>query len=71
MAQCVKNLTTVASLAVEVQVRSPAQHSELKDLVLQLWHSSQLWFRFSPWPRKFHMPQVRPLKKKKKFKELL
>ena len=28
--------------------------------LLQLWHGSQLWLRFTFWPRNFHMPQVRP-----------
>ena len=39
MVQWVKNLTAVAQVAVErVQVRSLAEHSGLKDLVLlQLW----------------------------------
>ena len=42
----------------------------VKDLaLLQLWHKLQLWFRFSPWPRNFHMPWVQPLKKKKKRKK--
>ena len=26
----------------------------------------QLWLRFDPWPRNFHMPWMQPLKKKKK-----
>ena len=28
--------------------------------LLQLWQRSQLWLRFDPWPRNFHMPQVQP-----------
>ena len=39
----------------------------VKDPVLPwFWYRSQLWLWFDPWPRNFHMPQVRPLKKKKK-----
>ena len=34
MAQWVKNPTAAAQVAVEVQVQSLAQHSELKDLAL-------------------------------------
>ena len=53
MVQWVKNLTSVAQIPVEVQVRSLAQHNGLKDLVLlQLWHKSQLCLGFSPWPGK-------------------
>ena len=64
MAQWVKNLIAVAQVAAEVQVRSLAQHSELKDLaLLQLQYRSQLRLRFNPWPRNFHMPW--PLQKKK------
>ena len=38
----------------------------IKDLVLlQLWHRSQLWLRFNPWPRNFHMLPVPSQKKKK------
>ena len=51
VAQWVKNLTEVAWVTVEVQVLSPAQCSELKDLaLLQLWHWLQQRLRFSPWP---------------------
>ena len=39
--------------------------------LLQLWHRSQLWFRFDPWPRNFHMPQLWQKKKKKKKKKRL
>ena len=52
MVQWVKNLAAVAQVAMEVCVQSPAQCSELKDLV---WHGSQLQLRFNPWPRNFHM----------------
>ena len=32
-----------------------------KDLVLSLpWLWLQLWYRFDPWPRNFHMPWVWP-----------
>ena len=34
----------------------------------QLWHRSQLWLRFDPWPGNFHMPWVQPEKKKKEKK---
>ena len=40
----------------------------VKDLALrQLWCRSQLWLRFSPWPRNFHMLQGHRKKKKKSF----
>jgi len=67
VAQWVKNLTAVVWVTVEVQVWSPAWHSGLKVLVLMPLHCrSQLWLGFSPWPGNFHMPQVPPLKKKKR-----
>ena len=34
--------------------------------LLQLWHRSQMWLRFGPWPGAFHTPQVQSKKKKKK-----
>ena len=41
----------------------------VKDLVLlQLWHRSQLQFRFNPWPENYHMPRVW-LKKQKRERE--
>ena len=70
MAQWVKNLTSAAQVDVEAQVRSPAQHGELKDLALpQLWHRLQLRLRFNPWPRNFRMLWVQPLKREKKGAE--
>ena len=33
--------------------------------LLQLWHQSQLWLTFSPWPRNFHMLWVWPKKNQK------
>ena len=43
VAQWVKNLTAGALVTAEAWVRSPAQHSGLKDLALpQLWCRSQL-----------------------------
>ena len=55
MALWVKNPTAVAQVAAELWVRSPAQHSGLKDLaLLQLQHRSQLQLRFNSWPRNFH-----------------
>ena len=58
MKQWVKNPTTAAQVTAEAQVQSPAQQSGLKDLELL-----QLWTRFNPWPRNFHVPQVQPLNK--------
>ena len=61
MAQWVNDPT----VSVEMPVWSPVQHSGWKDTVLlQLWHRSQLWLGFSPWPGNFHMP-LGQLKKKK------
>ena len=61
MMQEVKNLTTAAWSAVEVEVRSPARSGGLKDPVLpQLQYTSQLQLRFNPWPWNFHTPQVWP-----------
>ena len=34
-------------------------------VLLQLWHSFQLWLGFDPWPRYFHMLQVWVKKNKK------
>ena len=49
LVQWVKNLTAAALVTVEVQVQSLACCRGLKDLaLLQLWHRSQLWLRFSP-----------------------
>ena len=42
MAQWVKNFSAPAQVAAEMWVPSPAQHSGLKDLALQLW------LRFNP-----------------------
>ena len=70
MVQGLKNLTAVASVAAEVQVRPPAWCSTLKDPALpQLQGSSQLWLGFNAWLRDFHMAWVQPLKKEKKGKE--
>ena len=65
MAQRVRNLTAATPVAVEVQVQSPAQCRELKDLVL-LRCRLQLLLRFNPWPGSFHMLWVWPSKKRKK-----
>ena len=63
MAQWVKNLTRVALVAVEVQVRSPALCSGLKDpALLQLWCRLQLQLRFTAWPGNFYMLLVWPQK---------
>ena len=53
-------MTASAQVPAELQVRSPAQGSELKDTVLL-----QLQLRFDSWPRNGHMPQVQPFKKHK------
>ena len=63
MVQWVKNLTAVAWLTMEAQVRSLVQHSGLKDPVLM-----QLWLEFNLWPGNFHLPQGQQLKKGKKEK---
>ena len=56
MVQWIKNPTAVTLVTVEVWVRSPPQHSGLKDLVLpQLWYRSKLWLGFSPWLGNFYM----------------
>ena len=48
----------------------PAVAQRVKDLaLLQLWHRLQLWLRFDPRPRNFHMPRTRPKKLKKIKKE--
>ena len=60
MAQWIKNLTAVARVPAEAWIQSPAWSSGLKDLAL-----AQLWLRFNPWSRNFHVPQMQPLKKKK------
>ena len=55
MVQWVKTPTAVARVAAESRVQSPARCSGLKDPALL-----QLCFIFNPWPRNFHMPQIRP-----------
>ena len=38
---------------------TPGQAQQLKDVELpQLWHRSQLWLRFNPWTKNFHMPRL-------------
>ena len=35
---------------------NPQPAQQIKDPALtQLWHRSQLWLRFNPWPRNFHV----------------
>ena len=51
MAQWVKNLSAVAQIRAEAQVRSLAQHGGLKD-------PSLLSLVFNPWPENFHMLQM-------------
>ena len=42
----------------------------IKDLaLLWLWHRLHLRLGISPWPRNFHLPQMRPQKVKKKKKK--
>ena len=55
MVQWVKNLSTRAWVDAEAWVQSLARLSGLKDLALL-----QLWLRFNPWPRNFHILWVRP-----------
>ena len=44
----------------------PAVTQWVKDLVLlQLWSRLQLQLIFDPWPGNFHVPWVRPKKRKK------
>ena len=62
----VKDPTAVAQGAAEVQVRSPAQHSGLKDPGLP-----QLQLGFSLWPRNFHKRPQKLKKEKGKEKELI
>ena len=50
MTQWFKNPAVATQVAAEAWVQSPAQSSRLKDPAL-----SQLWPRFSPSPRNFHM----------------
>jgi len=63
VAQCIKNLTAAAQVAIEAKVESMAQYSGLKDLVLP-----QLWLGFNPWARNFHMLWVQPLNQQKQGK---
>ena len=64
MVQWVKNPTTATWVTAEVEVWSLAWHRELRDLaLLQLWHRSELWLGFNPWPRTFHMSQAQPFKR--------
>lgn len=66
MVQWVKNLAAAAQVAARGVVQSPVLCSGLKDpgLPVQQRCRSQLLLRFSPWPGKFPMPQIWPLKKK-------
>ena len=56
MAQRVKNPTVLVPVVAELRILSPAQCSGLKN--------AELWLRFSPWPRNFHMLQVQPQNKR-------
>ena len=72
MAQWVKDPTTAAQVTKKAWVQSPAWHSRLKDLALpQLWCGSQLWLRFNPRLRNFHMSQMPSLKKPKTQKNFV
>ena len=59
VAQWVRDLTAMARVASEVQVRFSAQRSELKDPTLP-----RVWLGFSPWPGNFHVVQEQPLTNK-------
>jgi len=68
--QWVKNLTEAAQVTEEVWIQSSAWCSGLKDLALmQLLHRSQPQLGFNSWHENFHIPWVRPLKKKKRKEE--
>ena len=61
VAEWVMNLTAVAQVTEEAQVKFPARYSRLKDLVLlQLPCWLQLQIGFNPLPRDSHMPQEQP-----------
>ena len=48
--------------------RVPAIVQWVKDpVLLQLWCRLQLRLKFNPWPGNFHIPRVRPKKRKKRF----
>ena len=52
-------------LILKVMLGGSLVSQRVKDLVLSLqWLGPRLWCRFSPWPRNFHMPQVRTPKKR-------
>ena len=64
LAQWVKNPTAAAQVAAEAQVQSPDPCSGLKHLAVpHLWHRSQMWSGFNPWPENFHMLREQSLKK--------
>ena len=45
----------------------PGLEQWVKDPELpQLWHTSELWLGFDPWPRNFQIPQMWQKKKKRK-----
>ena len=72
LAQWVNYLAAAPGVALEVQVGSLARCSGLKDpVLLQLWHRLKLRLGFSPWPWKFHMPQVWSFGEKKRKKKNL
>ena len=61
VAQWIENPTGVARVAAKSRVRSQAQLSGLKYLVLpQLQWRSQVQLVFDPWPENFHIPWVWP-----------
>jgi len=62
----------VALVAAKAPGSIPGPRQWVKDPMLpQLWCGWQLWLRFNPWPRNFHMPccWVLPEKEKKKKKK--
>lgn len=50
MVRCVRNLTSMACVAVEVRVRALAGHNGLKDVALpRQWCRLELRLRFGHW----------------------
>ena len=48
---------------------SAATHWVKDPVLLQLWHSLQLWLGFNPWPGNFHMVQDAAIKTKQNKKQ--
>lgn len=62
MVQQVKNPSVAVCVAVEGQVQSLALCIGLKELRLWLQCRLKQQLGFNPWPGKFHMLRVQPLK---------